>query len=148
VTRAGWAVTAALGLVVAAVIGGYLVMVSALSSPVAREELLRVKSPDARVEAVLVRTNAGATTPYGFKVFIVPAGGRWEPGHENFAADHVEKLATSWQQDRLLVVEYREARIYRFSNFWQSRELDDWRYVVELKLAPLSPTFSLSERDR
>lgn len=39
-----------------------------------RIEYLRVPYPDAALQAVVVRTNGGATTPYGYFVHVVPTG--------------------------------------------------------------------------
>ena len=34
------------------------------------DEVARVTSPDGRVEAVLIETNGGATTSFGYKVLV------------------------------------------------------------------------------
>jgi hypothetical protein len=39
---------------------------------VSRDEVARVTSPSGKVDAVLVETNGGATTSFGYEVFIVP----------------------------------------------------------------------------
>jgi hypothetical protein len=39
-----------------------------------KNEISRVKSPDNRLDAVMIRTNGGATTPYGYFLYIVPSG--------------------------------------------------------------------------
>lgn len=38
------------------------------------DEVARVSSPDRRADAVLVETNGGATTSFGYYVFVVPSG--------------------------------------------------------------------------
>ncbi len=112
------------------------------------EEISRVKSPDSFVDAVLVQSNCGATTPYGYLLCIVPTGGKYKKDEYLLNADHVDGLEIHWRQPKLLEIRYREARIFHFSNFWHTREVQDFAYVVELRLVPSSPTFSLSERDR
>jgi hypothetical protein len=42
---------------------------------VSHDEVARAPSPDGIVDAVLVETNAGATTSFGYEVHIVPRGG-------------------------------------------------------------------------
>jgi len=43
-----------------------------------RDEVARIKSPDGRVDAVLLETNGGATTSFGYDIFITPSGsGTW-----------------------------------------------------------------------
>jgi len=49
-------------------------------------------SPDSIVEAVLVETNAGATTSIGYNLYIVPTGAYFKDGHELFTVDYVANL--------------------------------------------------------
>lgn len=101
------------------------------------EEISRVPSPDARVDAVLVRTaGGGATVGYGYNIFIVPRGQSPGRGEERLVADHLKNLTLLWQGPRQLEIRYDEARIFRFSNFWHSKDIDDFNYVVELRLSP------------
>lgn len=113
------------------------------------EETHRVRSPDGRVDAVVIAGSVDATTPTVHRLHIVPAE---QPIDRDAAlllsADHVEGLAISWRRDRFLDLHYSEGRIFAFSNFWQSPDIDDWSYVVELRLNPPPDDFSLSARDR
>ena len=128
-THRGWPVLALLGL---------LLFLDACDL-VEKTEVARIVSPDGRVEAVLVKVEAGATVATSFKVYIVPKGGKASHPNPDFLADHVEGLDLKWQAPRLLVIRYDKARIFRFSNFWHSREVDDFRYEVEIRLAPGQP---------
>lgn len=116
--------------------------------PGSHEEMMRVTSPDKAVDAVLVRTNAGATTAFGYELHLVPTGGKPQRGHEKLRADHLTDVTIRWQQPKFLQVQYKEGRIFHFSNFWQSKEVQDFKYVVEIRLMPLTQSFSLSARDR
>ena len=49
---------------------------------------------------------------------------------------------------RFLELAYQQARIYQFCNFWNSRDVKDFQYVVEIRLTPPQHEFSLSPRDR
>jgi hypothetical protein len=107
------------------------------------EEIARAKSPDGVVDAVLVRGNRGATTPYTFSAFLVPSGTAFDqksPWFEAqralFTTDHQEGLELSWRVAKFLEIRYAKGRIYRFTNFWQAREVQDFTYVVELRLVP------------
>ena len=52
-----------------------LVTVSCFSiSDVSFDEVSRVTSPDGRMDAILIETNGGATTSFGYYVFVVPPG--------------------------------------------------------------------------
>jgi hypothetical protein len=44
-------------------------------SQVSRDEVARVAAPGGQVEAVLVETNGGATTSFGYEVHVVERGG-------------------------------------------------------------------------
>lgn len=112
------------------------------------EEVLRIPSPDSVVDAVLMKTNGGATTSFGYELYIVPSGRKPQKGSESFNADHLDGMNVLWKQTRLLEIQYREGRIFRFTNFWQSKDVENFHYVVELRLVPLTPSFSLSPRDR
>ena len=126
-------------------------MINYLSMPdteVSRVEVARISSPDAKLDAVVIRTNVNATTPYGHDIYLVPTGSKPKYDRANFRADHFEGWKVTWEQPKLLEIEYDEARIFHFSNFWQSIDFDEARYVVEIRLAPRSPINSLSKRDR
>jgi hypothetical protein len=41
---------------------------------VQQDEVARVRSPSGNVDAVLIESNGGATTSYGYTVYVVPAG--------------------------------------------------------------------------
>lgn len=99
-----------------------------------RTEIMRVGSSDSVVEAVVVRTNAGATTDFGYEVFVVKAGNVPESSKELFKADQVEELDVFWQSSKLLIIRYREARIFHFSNFWQSKDVQNFQYTVKVQL--------------
>jgi hypothetical protein len=106
---------------------------------VSREEILRVESPDSVVEAVLVRTNAGATTAYGYFLYIVPKGKPVSEKTEVLRADHAEDMAILWGAPKELHVFPKEARIFHFRNVWISKEVNNFEYVVHLKLINSAP---------
>lgn len=111
-------------------------------------EIKRITSPDSLVDAVLLETNAGATTSLGYNLYIVPRGKKSQIGYEQFIADHIIDLEINWKEIQFLEIKYKQARIFKFTNFWHSEKVRNWSYVVELRLVPLIDTFSLSERDR
>jgi hypothetical protein len=101
------------------------------------KEISRIPSPDARVDAILVQTaGGGATVGFGYNVFVAPRGQSPGRGEERLVADHSKNLTLRWQGPRKLDIVYDEARIFKFSNFWHSKEVDDFNYVVELRLSP------------
>lgn len=115
---------------------------------VSREEILRIPSPDSMVDAVLMRTDGGATTSFGYYLFIVPAGREPEFGYESFIADHLVGEQIRWREPKFLEIQFDEARIFHFKNFWYSKDVQNFRYIVELNLKPTNPLSSLNPEDR
>jgi hypothetical protein len=102
-------------------------------------ELSRVVSPDSLVDAMLTRDSGGATTGFVYRVYLMPHGQATPAkGTERLRADHVEGLVLQWAAPIMLIVEFTKARVFHFSNFWNSREVLDFRHTVELRLAPPS----------
>lgn len=84
-------------------------------------------------------------------LYLVPAGARLrvkEEGDCIFAADHIKGLNIHWKEPQLLEIQYDEARIFQFKNFWQSAEVQNFRYVLEIRLGPTATGFSLPLSDR
>ena len=79
-----------------------------------RDEVVRVLSPDGRIVAVLVETNGGATTSFGYEVRVL--------GKDDYNGDEVAWLYGAarsnnayganlrWASDNELLVEYLRAR--------------------------------------
>jgi hypothetical protein len=102
------------------------------------EEILRVTSPDGRVDAVLIEVPTGATVPTPTELYVTPKGSKPVTGDLVLRADHVDKAGVTWDSERLLAFSYESARIYRFSNVWRSRAVDNHAYQVEITLKPMS----------
>ncbi|WP_345552489.1 hypothetical protein [Microbulbifer aestuariivivens] len=101
------------------------------SSKCGSEIVSRELSPDKRVEAVVSKVNCGATTDYSFKVYIVPTGSD-SLGNQVFLSDHTVGLRTSWIKKQRLSITYEKARIFEYTNFWQSKDLDNFEYLVSI----------------
>lgn len=81
---------------------------------VSRDEVARVPSPDGRVDAVLMETNGGATTSFGYEVHVVEKG---RPASDQVARlygagrnENAYGANLKWISDNELVVEYLDAR--------------------------------------
>lgn len=107
------------------------------------EEIGRVLSPDGRVEAVLSEGSIDATTPSTHRLYIVGAGASTVGQEPLLVGDHFRNLAIAWRGDRFLDLLYSTGRIFEFQNFWQSSEIDDWTYIVEIRLNPPADDVSL-----
>jgi hypothetical protein len=123
------------------------------------EEKNRILSPDQMVEALIVEGNGGATTSFVYWVYIVPKGLKFEkdaaafkPEGAVFSGDHLADFKVTWKEPNQLEIGYKQARIYRFSNYWHywnpAKPEEYVKYVVETKLAPATEGSALSEEDR
>ena len=85
------------------------------------DEVARVRAPDGRADAVLVETNGGATTSFGYHVYVVAAGAavtRTARGQPSEAARlygatrnaNAYGATLRWVGADKLAVEYHEAR--------------------------------------
>jgi hypothetical protein len=103
---------------------------------VERVETGRYPSPGRRVDAVVVRGNAGATTSFSYSVHIVPAGKQPDEYTEVLRADHVnpKELKIQWNGERTLMLDVGNGRVFQFRNFWDSREVDKFFYIVQIIL--------------
>ncbi len=102
-------------------------------------ETKRITSPDGLVDAILLKTNAGATTSYGYDLFIVikgAAGEKLSLDYSKFSADKINDIRITWLENKVLQIDCKSARIFRFSNFWQSKDVQDYRYIVEIRISP------------
>lgn len=81
-----------------------------------RDEVARVASPSGKVDVVLIETNGGATTSFGYDVFLVPSGGNFNDGTKvaHFYSAGRNKSAYGvnlvWREKQL-AVEYLDAKI-------------------------------------
>lgn len=95
-------------------------------------EISRTPSPDKLADAVISMSDCGATTSNSYRVYVVKVGGGPVEDDVVFLADKVEDINVFWQAPRKLLISYKEARIFRFTNFWSSEEMDNFRYVVSI----------------
>ena len=113
-------------------------------------ELERIASPDGRVEALFYRNAdyGGATSGYTYSLYIVKTGEAPDTDHHLMGVDRIEDLEISWRDNKILDISYKYARIWGFTNWWHSPDIDDFSYVVEIHLNPLDENHFLSPYDR
>ncbi len=103
------------------------------------KEIKRVESPDAKVDAVVVTGDAGATTTRHIFIFLVPHNGKTDEKVDEsviFVGDYVENMNIFWREPKFLEIHYDQARIFKFENNWCSSEVNDYHYLVEIRLFP------------
>jgi hypothetical protein len=98
------------------------------------QELSRSKSPDSVVEAILVKLDTGATVGNVYEVYIAPVGQKPEKKDIVLRADSVEGLTLKWAKGKLLNIRYDSMRIFQFTSFWQSKQVEGFNYLVEIEL--------------
>jgi hypothetical protein len=81
---------------------------------VSRDEVARVGSPDGHVDAVLVETDGGATTSFGYEIHVVEKGKSYGEAvatlYGALRNDHTYGANLRWRTDSELMVEYQQAR--------------------------------------
>jgi hypothetical protein len=81
---------------------------------VSRDEVSVVPSPDRRLEAVLIETNGGATTSFGYEIWVREKGqGSGNQVARLYAAarnDVAYGASLRWADDGHLLIEFQEAR--------------------------------------
>ena len=109
-----------------------------------QEEIERITSLDSMIDAVVIRTNAGATTSYGYMVYVVPAGGETKKGREVFRAHKIDGFQVKWRNSRFLEVHYRKGRILHFTNFEALHDIQGHYDEVEIRLFPSDERTSIN----
>lgn len=110
------------------------------------EEISRVRSPDGKVDAVLMRGNAGAMSSFTYCLYVVPFGceisekdirkNKYKVVLDGSRMDG-EKIV--WLKTGVLEIQYREAEIYQFVDRISPLS-EDKHYEVEIKKTLLADT--------
>jgi hypothetical protein len=110
------------------------ILLSSCADPCIDEVMSQAADAQQKTEFVHVRTNCGATTGFFHQIFIVAAGARYQDESPIFAADKAEHIAVKWLDAQTLEISSDSARIFNFKNFWQSKNVDNFQYVIQVKL--------------
>jgi len=102
-------------------------------NPCMQEEVFRKTSPDNIVDVVVINIDCGVTTSINNSIFIVPKGELIDKQNPVFVADKVCDLKVKWIKPKFLAISYVKARIFKFTNFWNSRHIDYFRYEVNIQ---------------
>ncbi|HEY7546287.1 MAG TPA: hypothetical protein VID27_15460, partial [Blastocatellia bacterium] len=92
-----------------------IVLCVSCTDPVSRDEVTRVPSPSGHIDAVLIETNGGATTSFGYDVYLVRSGGNYKQGFQVaslYGAARNESaygVNLKWSEPQKLMVEYLKA---------------------------------------
>lgn len=94
-----------------------LSLVLAACGLVSRDEVAKAPSPDGRLEAVLIETNGGATTSFGYEIWLRQTDGR--SGEEvaylygAIRSESAYGANLRWTNDGQLSIEYLKAQMER-----------------------------------
>lgn len=102
----------------------------------ASREIGRYVSPDKLVDAVLVEVQTSALDAPPTKLFLVPGGKDWHADSPIVQGDKFEDLRIVWQRPNLVEIHYKKGRIFSFASFWASKDIQDFRHRIELRLVP------------
>ncbi len=102
-----------------------------LSESCSYKEINRKTSKDGKVDALITEVNCGATSSYSYRVNIVPKDSDITDDYV-YLSDKTSGLDISWKGIKNLSITYNEARIFKFTNFWQSKEVDNFHYIVSI----------------
>lgn len=109
----------------------------AMTAGPSQEEIKRIQSPDGLVDAVVVETNGGATTSFGYKVYIVPKGLEFSEKYlvaktyGSVLSDGEYGVDVFWE-DNMLQVEYATGRT--MSDETRPEVLiDGFTYTIQVK---------------
>ena len=114
-------------------------------------EAVRVTSPNGRLDAILIREDGGgAAGGWEWYVYIVAKGESVDEknAHPVFNAGTLRGEKLVWAEEHLLEIQDDIAYINQFRNIWGSSEIHgdnaaDGEYLIEIRLVPSSPDFSL-----
>jgi hypothetical protein len=121
------------------------IFVSGCDSKVCENNIIdRQTSPDGKVDALIVERSCGATVGFSYAVHIVSKGVSTLETHI-FLADHVEDLSISWLAEQHLIIGYKKARIFEYTNFWQSKNIDNFKYIIAVDEIKLRGAVSLDQ---
>ena len=98
------------------------------------EIISKASDENNKAEFIHVRRNCGATTGYSHHVYIIPVSESYENHEPILVADKANNLSLSWREGPELVISYDNARIFSFTNFWRSKKLNNYKYIVKVKL--------------
>jgi hypothetical protein len=107
------------------------------------KEIQRVLSPDGQVEAVLATSEPHTTIARTTHLYVVPRGRARTDADLIMVGDYFSGVSIIWKDSRLLQIHYVAGRVFKFKNFWLSKDVENFRHVVEIRLVPRNEDYSL-----
>lgn len=98
------------------------------------EVIKKESNTQQKVTLIYIEKNCGATTGFSHQIFLVPKDAAIDDFDPIFVADNVEELDVNWVSEKSLKIRFKEARIFRFTNFWHSKSVDNFNYIIDINL--------------
>ena len=113
---------------------GYAIDSRLFKPEVHEKEIKRITSPDNKVDVVLTEFAPGAMSSFSYLIYLLPKDKKpsKDCGTMVFDSGKVKGLTISWVKDRQLLIQYREATIYRFQNKGYPFP-NDYSYIVKIR---------------
>ena len=108
-------------------------------NPCQEKDVNRQTSQDDIVDAVTVEKDCGATTPKSTIVYIKPKGKSVANHTPVLVSDNVKGFEVNWIRPKYLSITYTAARIFQFTNFWNSKDVDQFNYQVTIREREKAP---------
>lgn len=105
-------------------------------------ERARVTSPDGKLQAIVAERSSGATVATPVELYVVPSNGTLS-GEPLLVGDRFANLRPVWKGPNFLEVQYDKGRVFKFTNFWQPSNPEQFQFVVEIRLKPSTDSFAL-----
>lgn len=96
-----------------------IVMVGGGFSEPSIDEVLRITSPNQKLDAVFISENYHSTVPYVGKLFIVLRSHSVQNEEEYLRITNFDNIFLSWQDNTHLNVEYSDGMIHNFLNIYK-----------------------------
>lgn len=112
----------------------FVLVLSGCSSTCSDEVQESTISPSQKTEYLQIRRNCGATTGYSHHIYIIPTGQPYDKYEPVLTADKVSLMTAKWEDPRMLKISYESARIFHFTNFWHSKDVDNFEHIIQVRL--------------
>jgi hypothetical protein len=143
-----WKMIILLSVIIIVIVGLFILPNFICLFPMEYEEILRVQSPDGKVDAVLMRGNAGAMSSFHYGLYIVPSWSQISNKDINnnrykavCNAERMEGEKIVWLKNKVLEIQYSKAQAFEFIDHISPLP-KDMHYEVEIRKS--SPTDNIS----
>jgi hypothetical protein len=118
-------------------------LVSCSAAPI--KVVQRLPSPDGLVDALLVVRPTASIAETVYELYIVPHRGNPRSQDLILRGSLFSQVRIVWRKSRWLDLCYASAYILEFKNYWQSPDVQNLEYMVEIRLMPPADKLGLPQ---